>query len=457
MGVRILGVELRRSVALVATLLLAAAGVFVLYASNPPDPSWMDLVVRQRQILVMILPLALGAGGWQGIRERRSKVEELFRTTPRPRWQRVQPTAGAMAVAAVAAYLVMLAGAAGHLRHPEGYLPAASFALVAVGALAMVATIWLGLAVGALLPSPLTAPMLVVVGFVSLAVVPNIITSRGPGTPGSPGGYLLLPNLQVPDLSEGKGYTGAALHMLTGRANLIQALLLAALAATGLALVATARPVARLAALLPVVLGTVVAVALLPGQLATAWAANPHATELTCTPDKPRICVPRAQSHLLDEVREPARRALSILDSKLPPAPVAVTVQIDELTDDTRPPADTLVLRLELSPSDAALNPDRLLVRLLEGAGVPICPNLASGESGLRYLAARRAAAEWLLDGSSKVGGGPELALAMQALDALRTLPADQQRSRVVALREAERGCATGDRLDLLTGSGPTR
>ena len=468
MGVRILRIELRRSVALLATLLIAAAGLFVIYASIEPDASWMDLVVRQRTLLVLILPFALGAGAWQGIRERRSKVEELFDTTPRPRWRRVLPTAGAMAIAAVAAYLVMLAGATGHLQHAEGYFPPSAGPLIVVGALAMVAAIWLGLAMGALLPSPLTAPILVVVGFVSLALVPNIVFSQGPGMPGSPGGYLLFPNLQVPDLSEGKAYTGAALHMLTGRANLTQALLLVALAAAGLALLAAARPATRLAALLPVVLGAVVAVALMPGRLAAAWVDNPHATELTCTADKPRICIPRAQSHMLDELREPARQALSILDAKLPPAPVMVTVQIDERANDTRPPADTLLVRLSLFSSDAVLTPDSLLARMLDGAGVPVCSSLAGDGPGssasepvVRYVAARMAAAEWLLDREPQQrggrGGGPEMALALQALDALRALPAAEQGARVAALRDAERSCAAGDRLDLFTGTDGTR
>jgi hypothetical protein len=468
MGARILRIELRRSVALLAAALIAAAGVFVVYASNEPDASWMDLVVRQRMLLVLILPLALGAGAWQGIRERRSKVEELLDTTPRPRWRRVLPTAGAMAIAAVAAYLVMLAGATGHLQHPDGYFPPSAGPLIVVGALAMVAAIWLGLAIGALLPSPLTAPMLVVVGFVSLALVPNMISPQGPGMPGSPGGYLLFPNLQVPDLSEGKAYTGAALHMLTGRANLAQALWLLALAAAGLALLAAARPATRLAALLPVVLGAAVAVAVMPGQLAAAWAVNPHATELTCTTDKPRICIPRAQSHMLGHLREPARQALSILDSKLPPAPITVTVQIDERANDTRPPADTLLLRLGLNASDAVLTPDSLLARMLDGAGVPLCLSLAGDEPGssasepvMRYLAARTAAAQWLLEGEPQQAGGrgaaPQMALAMQALDALRALPADEQRARVATLRDAERSCAAGDRLDLLTRSEATR
>ncbi len=86
----------------------------------------------------------------------------------------------------------------------------------------MVAAVWLGQAIGTLLPSPLTAPMLAVVGFVGLAVSPMIVAqdSRDPGT------FLLFPYLQGP--RDG----GFALQMLSARANLSQALWFAALAAT---------------------------------------------------------------------------------------------------------------------------------------------------------------------------------------------------------------------------------
>ena len=116
MGARILRIELRRSVALWAALLIAAVGVFVLFASNPPYQSWMELVVVQRDIMQLTWPLALAAGAWQARRERASRVEELVATTPRPRRWRVLPIAAAMAIAAVAAYLVMFAGAAAPSR-----------------------------------------------------------------------------------------------------------------------------------------------------------------------------------------------------------------------------------------------------------------------------------------------------------------------------------------------------
>ncbi|HEY3261230.1 MAG TPA: hypothetical protein VGJ95_13335 [Pseudonocardiaceae bacterium] len=464
MGARILGIELRRSVAMPAALVIAAVGVFVLFASNPPYRSWMELVVVQRDIMQLTWPLALAAGAWQGIRERRSRVEELIATTARPRPQRVLPVATAMAIAAVVAYLVMLAGGTGHLRHPDGYFPAGAVPLIALGALALVAAAWLGLAIGALLPSPLTAPMLVVIAFLGLAVVPPMLRDQDRGEPGA---VLLLPFLQGP--RDG----GYELQVLSARANLSQALWLVAVAATGLALLAAARTATRVAALLPVLLGAAIAVPAMPRQLAAAWVADPRATEVVCTRDEPQVCIARMHSYALDELSGPARQALSVLAAKLPPAPTRVMLRtFGDGRDDGRPPADTLLAFVSPDDDVLARTPDDLVEIMLDGAGVPPCPNLPGASPGkvisggsrpdaeARYLAARRAAGAWLLDRDpepARAGEELDVTLARQALDALHALPADRQRARVAALRDAERTCAPGDRLDLLTGTSGTR
>src|SRR5262249_32163278 len=194
MDARILRIELRHSLALWAGLLIAAVGVFVLFASNPPYRSWLELAVFQRDTMQLTWPLALAAGALQGIRERRSRVEELLATTPRPRRRRVLPTAAAMAIAAVAAYLVTLAGASGHLWNFDVYFSPGPAPTTAVGALAMIAAVWLGQALGSLLPSLLTAPMLVVAALALLAVLPPMLwdPDRRPGT------MLLFPQLRGP-------------------------------------------------------------------------------------------------------------------------------------------------------------------------------------------------------------------------------------------------------------------
>ncbi len=456
MGARILRIELRRSVALWAALLIAGVGVFLLVVTNPPYGSWMELVIFQRDIMQLTWPLALAAGAWQGSRERRSRVEELFSTTPRRRRWRVVPVALAMAIAAIASYLVMFAASAGHLRHVDGYFPLGAVPLIALGALAMVAAAWLGLAIGTLLPSPLTAPMLAVIGFFGLALSPMVVAQNS----GDPGIFLLFPYLQGP--RDG----GFAVQMLSARANLSQALWLAALAATGFALFAASRPSTRAAALLPVLLGAAIAIPAMPSHLSVAWIEDRHATEVVCTDDQPTVCIARLHSFALDHVAGPARQALAILAAKLPPAPDRVVVQsVDDRGSEGPRRSDTLVARISFFDDATELSHEDLLWTMLNGAGVQPCEQLMGPreEPDAGYQAARLVAAAWLLDrdlpppATGNEDKDSEAALAHQALAALRSLPTDEQRTRVAALRDAERTCATGDRLEMLAGSSTGR
>jgi hypothetical protein len=263
---RILRIELRRSTAVWAALLLAAIGAFLLRALNPPYALWIQVVTVQRDMMQLTWPLALAAGAWQASRERRSPVEELVATTPRPRWRRVQPIAAAMALAAAVGYLLMLVGGAINIEDVGGYFPLGALPIIAIGALAMIGAVWLGLAIGTLLPSPLTAPLLVVVGFAGLSVLPQmfVANNREPGT------FLLLPFLRPRD-------GGFSPQVLSTSANLSQLLWLAAIAATGFALFAAARTRTRLAALMPAVPGAAVALPMLPGRVAEAWVPDRYA------------------------------------------------------------------------------------------------------------------------------------------------------------------------------------
>jgi hypothetical protein len=101
---------------------------------------------------------------------------------------------------------------------------------------------------------------------------------------------------------------------------------------------------------------------------------------------------------------------------------------------------------------------------LLMGAGTQPCGNAPPGPSQerLRYDTARLVAAAWLIEDEPLSpthlpdwwGWLPDQTLTLPAYEALRALPAGQQRARVAALRAAELACDQRDRLDLLTGPG---
>jgi hypothetical protein len=259
---RILSVELRRSPAQWSAAVLSVLGALVLYTSNPPYEWWIALVVTQRDTLSVFWPLALGAGAWQAARGRRNRVDELIATTPRPRWQRVLPSALALAIAVAAAYLVTLATSTGHLQPTPWSLPANLLPVIAVGAVSLVAAAWLGMAIGSLLPSIMTPPVLTVTGIAAVAVAPSLLFGQDDRPPGA---MLLLPYLQFPK-------NGAIENLTVSTSvSIAQALWFTALAATGFALLAAATRLARAAALLPAIVGAVTAALLLPAQLDGAY------------------------------------------------------------------------------------------------------------------------------------------------------------------------------------------
>src|ERR1041384_6934261 len=119
---RILGIELRRSAAFGAALLIAVAGSIVLQATSGRWSSgWMALVMVQREYLIVVVPLTMAAGAWQSYREHRANVAELFATVPRPRPLQVVPVLIATGLAALVAYLVALAAAVPRIIDTASY------------------------------------------------------------------------------------------------------------------------------------------------------------------------------------------------------------------------------------------------------------------------------------------------------------------------------------------------
>jgi hypothetical protein len=452
---RILGIELRRSNARwMALLLLPAALIF-----GGAGRGLTVLALDQRQALVQVFPLAMGVAAWHARRDRRSRTDELLATTARPRWQRVLPGAAALAVGALAAYLVSTAINVGMVAAAGAYLSAVALPIIAVGGLALVVGVSFGLGLGRWLPFALIPPLLVVYWTAALFLGDTEAYTEGPNASFEPPGWMLLwGDLQV----VGTEFDFAA---VTAGTHLGQGLWAVALATAGLIVFATARRRTGAAAIVPVVLGAAVAVAVLPERYADAYYLDPGAAALVCTPDTPRVCMMRAHQGALADLRGPAREALSILAAKLPDAPTKV-VEITYM-DPPPPRADTVHIALQVSGdgrdvrSALGTTPD-IRWDLLLGAGTPDCANAnASAPGRRRYDIARFVAAAWLLDQEPPAPADPsdpgllQQSETLPVYQALRELPPAEQRARVAELREAELACDGRDRLDLLTGPRP--
>jgi hypothetical protein len=433
--IRILGIELRRSAALGSGLALLVAGVLLLFFAEGImfSTGWMQLAMSQRLYLAVLWPLALAAGAWQGRREHRSNVTELFTSTPRPRAHRTVPTLGAMAVAVVLGYLLM--GLAGGLwiAGTARYLPLSVFAVTAVGALALVAAAWLGLAIGRLLPTPATAPVLGVAGLGALLLIPAATRPRG---------WLALVFSPIYEMNMPGAYA-----TVPGRASAAQAIWLAALAVTGVLLFASGGWRVRVAALLPVVLGAALAITVMPHQNRFVNnAIDPVARELVCAEDEPRVCVSRVHAGLLSEVTPKAREGLAVL-AKLPGGPTQVHEDTTTYFPDVYPAwrEDVALLRVEVGEDG----------HLLDAAGVPaevVSWAFASPPGCEKFagLAERLAAAAWLIGGEPAPGKtyDPEtIDSAVAQWQSLRELPDGEAQARVVALRRAALTCSVDDGL----------
>ncbi|MTK01580.1 hypothetical protein FF096_05950 [Micromonospora sp. CP22] len=439
------GIELRRSAALGAALLTVAVGVGALYAAPGRwAAGWMTLAMTSREYLLLLWPLALAAGAWQGRREHRAKVGELFATTPRSRLRRILPVVGAMAVTLAVAYLLMTAAGIAWIVTTAAYVPVLNFTVVtAVGALSLVAAAWLGLAIGRMLPALVTAPAVGVAGVLLVFL-----------------SAIRLPDWLAAAVSPVHGAVSFhAFQTIDNRVSGALAISMIALAVTGLLLFAADGWRARTAALVPVLLGLTMAAVVVPrDEEVLNWPVDPVARELVCTDDAPTVCVSRVHANVLDALTPLAREGLSAL-AKLPGAPAAVHEETSRFgSDEVRSLNDGVVRIMIRSDRRGGLgHPAAVVYETVRGLGVDYdekCHN--------RDEAAERAATYWLLDREpqSEVEVIPEVFYedpevtveAVRLWHSLRELPDDEALARVTALRDALLACA--DLTGILSGGG---
>ncbi|MFE7426842.1 hypothetical protein [Streptomyces sp. NPDC057545] len=432
---RILGIELRRSAALGAALLIAVVGTIVLHATvGRWSTGWMALARTQREYLAVLSPLAMAAGAWQSYREHRANVAELFTSVPRPRPQHIVPILVTTGLAVLVAYLVTLLAAAPRIADTAHYLPPAAFVVVAVGLVAMIASVWLGLAVGRLVPALATAPALAVIGFALLILAPHALPDGGVTAAFSPAmGMSMFSDYDT----------------VSGGVSSAQALWMVAVAVAGVVLFAVQNRRFAFTALLPLAVGATATALVVPtGDAYDQGTLDPVAQELVCTGDTPRVCVSRAHEGLLPEVAPKARHALELL-SKTP------VVAAHEDTTTFLPPtsprswADTALMTITVDKHGRLAHPGRLEPAMLTEV---FTGPLSCGDT--RNFQVATAAAYWLLDREPTVGPDglefedPE---AEKLWKGLKALPRAEADARVTAVHQAAQKCQ--DTTDLLTRS----
>jgi len=425
----ILRTELRRSSAPVLGIGLMVFSLGLIYSLTGPwihgtapwNEQWTGLAHWTRYLTLFLWPLVLGIGAWQGLRDRRSRVTELFATTPMAPWRRLLPTAGALAVALTAAYLVLLLVGGVQVAANASYFHLKWLPVAGVMVLALVGITLLGFGIGRLLPSLITPPVLAVA---ALAAQIAVLQQGWP--------MLLTPAFTEQDIS--------AFTTVSVPVSLTQALWFTGIGATGFLLALAVRARTRVAALLPVALAAAVSVPILSSMDSPAE-ADADAMALVCDDDGPRVCVRHVHADHLAAITGPAREALALLE-KLPSPPTSVIEY--PFTDDFRSPSpDVAPLLFYAEP---VTDPEWVKLTLLAGAGTPSCIHTSDWDVVTNRLAARIVAASWF---TGKLAPVPSSLAVWEAAEddiraawrELRSLPADEQTARVAAYRDAALDC----------------
>lgn len=455
MNVRVLRIELRRSVAPWAGVVTLTVALAFLYLLSGPwwkgtelwTSQWTSMALWTRFLLAVLWPLAIALGALQGLRDHRSRMSELLTSTPRPARHRAATTAGASAITLASAFaLIVLLGGVQVLGATEynhlGWLP-----IPLVAGLGLVAGAFLGMGLGRLLPSPLLPPALAVAAFVFVNLL-RLTTESGVPTSTAPTRLALL----SPAVDEVRD----VFLTLSAPVHLGQTVWLLGMAATGLALLAAATPRARLLALVPVLAGAAIALLLLPGDPRRAYVLDEAAAAPMC--DGP-VCVATVHQDYLPGLAKPGKKALGLLRDVLggeAPTSVRESTAPRGLFDPPERSRTSVLFDFDDSVIADAKGEELTRVLLAQGM-VPLCSARSANESGtLGEIAAQGVAAGWVLGDLKPFHGAmhassDQLAAAGPVFAELKALPWSEQITRVKAAHTAAVDCE-GDPLDVLDG-----
>ncbi|MFD9966004.1 hypothetical protein [Amycolatopsis sp. NPDC058986] len=449
MNARILRIELRRTIAPWTALLLLAVAIFTVYAIRGPilrlpaafGQEWVSSALWTRMLLMYLLPIVIGAGALQGMRDSRSGTVELLGTTPRPAWHRAAKLAGLLAGLSFLAYAVIFGIGAAQVVARGGYFSFAWLPAFLIGGLAVVAVACIGLGAGRALPSPIIAPVLAVVTFVvEAALYLSFLNSTF--------GEGFLPN-QVSLLAPAFADPQTVFATTATSVDIGQTLWFLGLAVTGFLLLVVKSVRVKVFALAPMALGALIAIPLFPASPADDLVFDRAAAELVC--DGP-VCVTRVHEDRLAGLVGPGRETLRLL-AKLPGAPTKVVESSAPASFRDVMPRDPATVFVDLQSYVGQHTAPADLPRVLVGgAGVSSCFSVQRDEP--REFAARVVAAAWFVGDLKPFHAGSysdqrAAPIAEAAWRALRALPEPEQQTRILALRQALLTCH-GDALDAL-------
>ncbi|MBB5790758.1 hypothetical protein [Jiangella mangrovi] len=309
---RVLRAETFRGVAAPAALVIGAATLAMVFSEvGTWAGRWSALAAYLRVVMIVLIPLTLAAGAWQGGRDHRRRTAELLTSTSRPLWQRTTAAWGSVTAGVVAGFLLATAVCALLVGRVATYSSGGWWWLVVVGVIALGAAAAVGLAAGMLLPWRLTAPVVGLAGYFGLGILTYVDDGR----------LWLSPAVNA--VMDGS-YLPFGDHLL-------QAAWFALLAVAALTLVGSRRrwPAAGAAAL-AVAAGVVIAT----GPTDDRWQPDPVARELVCVDGDPEICTTRETEFLLGDFAVAARETLTRLDGigNLP-GRVEAVISYDDLDD----------------------------------------------------------------------------------------------------------------------------
>lgn len=446
-----LRIELRRSTALWAGLLFLVAGTGMLWLTSSTGTKWTanstSAVLELRTPLAYVWALVVGLAVLQGMRDNRTRVTELFATTPRPGRVRLGVLASAVAGVVSVAAVLLCAGLVALVAGGGGFISIGFVPLMATVVLAMASGVLLGLAIGRLLPHPLTVPVALVATFMAAAAAGPALQAQSPDDEVSRLA-LLTPAFSPPS---------SDLVTTSTSVDIGQLVWFTGLGVTAFLLLVTRTHVGRLAALVPVALAFAVAVSIMPAKFSEVLVTDSIASSPVCAG---QVCVSRVHEKHLPVVAAVGKEVLAKL-AVLPDPPTEVREDTSAMAHLTVPQRNAKIVYLATQGSSGllAMPPDRMRLELLAGAGVPTCspPNsVHASESLVLHLTAG-----YFNGGLAELTSDPHLWRSERmrseletAWRALRSHSAQEQLNRIAKARQMLLACEDSDRvLDVLAAT----